>query len=383
MGSPPWPISTPMEPVEVVANVTPDSPSSPTSTLVVDYANDDVKVYTKVLSNSPSSPISTAAHGYSDEAEFKTITPPGPGSGINDAGLLNGVLQPQPISGIFALLVAIACTLFSLAILVASNDQPIDSWKIQPTVFLAIATALANAAVACAYARAVPVAWWYRAVRVASVRTLEYQWEASTYLSRAVLRGKEMSFVIVAAMLVPLIIIDGPLIQRASSTRSAVQAETYTMNITLSPEVPSGFSGIASSTYIAFSNEADAVNLEWSNQVPINLPSSPACKGRCVAKVKGPGVAMTNRTTTVYPVTKAMWWDSNATWGGQGEDESRNPLFRVSLRTHFKGEGQAGTYLVPAILGNASRILFKWHAATLRAMNCNVMPKRAYRAPSI
>ena len=48
------------------------------------------------------------------------------------------VLQLRPISGLTALIFVICSIFASLAILVASDGQPIESWQIQPTVYLAI-----------------------------------------------------------------------------------------------------------------------------------------------------------------------------------------------------------------------------------------------------
>lgn len=67
------------------------------------------------------------------------------------------LLHPRPIVGFAALCVAITCVFGSLAVLKVSNESPVDRWPIQPTVYLAIVTAISNSAIALAWMEAQPV----------------------------------------------------------------------------------------------------------------------------------------------------------------------------------------------------------------------------------
>ncbi|KAK4569725.1 hypothetical protein LTR86_002693 [Recurvomyces mirabilis] len=166
--------------------------------------------------------------------------------------LLSTLIRLQPIAGIIALCITIGSMFISLMILVISNGQTTSSWKIQPAVYLAIAAALANIALNFAYARAVPVAWWYRASQGTTIRALEEQWQSSSSVVRAASHARRKpSTIIAASICVPLMFIDGALLQRASSVRSAEHIELLTLNITLPPELPTGFSGvIADGTFV-------------------------------------------------------------------------------------------------------------------------------------
>ena len=62
--------------------------------------------------------------------------------------------------GLAAIVVAIACLFVSFSILVTSNGQTSASWSFQPTVYLAIATAISNTALNGALAQAAPISWW-------------------------------------------------------------------------------------------------------------------------------------------------------------------------------------------------------------------------------
>ncbi len=56
------------------------------------------------------------------------------------------IIQFRPISGLLALGLTAACMFASLGVLIASNNQPLDSWSVQPTVPLAILSAVGVAA---------------------------------------------------------------------------------------------------------------------------------------------------------------------------------------------------------------------------------------------
>ena len=110
-------------------------------------------------------------------------------------------------------------------------------------MYLAIASAVANSAIGFAYAQAAVIAWWYRASKGASISALEHQWEASFRLTHALLPGKGTSFAArIATILVTLMILDGPLLQKASSVILGTHTGTVSLDFALAPEVPTGFS---------------------------------------------------------------------------------------------------------------------------------------------
>lgn len=53
-------------------------------------------------------------------------------------------LQLRPLIGLCALVVALCCVFGALVVLVVSDGEPVDSWVLAPTVYLAIMTALGN-----------------------------------------------------------------------------------------------------------------------------------------------------------------------------------------------------------------------------------------------
>ncbi len=98
-----------------------------------------------------------------------------------------GFFQLRPLAGLGSLAITIACIVASLAILLVSDGAPVTSWQVQPTVYLAIVTAISNAALVYARERAVPVSWWYHASRGGTIKSLQRHYEVSQSLTRAVM----------------------------------------------------------------------------------------------------------------------------------------------------------------------------------------------------
>ena len=66
-------------------------------------------------------------------------------------------------------------TLASVVILVKSHRHPLDEWGdgISPSVYLAVASVIANALTAYALAKGLDIIFWRNALREHTVRTLE------------------------------------------------------------------------------------------------------------------------------------------------------------------------------------------------------------------
>jgi len=69
------------------------------------------------------------------------------------------IFKVQPLVGVLGLCLSIGCMFVALAVLLVSHGQPVSSWPVQPTVYLAIAAAIANVALGFARYHATPIAW--------------------------------------------------------------------------------------------------------------------------------------------------------------------------------------------------------------------------------
>lgn len=98
-----------------------------------------------------STPISTRSRGSTAPSRWQTIWQ------RPYATWRPTFFHPRALSGLAALCVTIGCIFASLLILVVSDGQAVTDWPIQPTVYLAIVTAVANGALALARLEAIPV----------------------------------------------------------------------------------------------------------------------------------------------------------------------------------------------------------------------------------
>ncbi|KAK5729773.1 hypothetical protein LTR17_011639 [Elasticomyces elasticus] len=298
---------------------------------------------------------------------------------------LRQLAQPRPITGLLALLIVFGCVFFTLAILIASNKRPVDKWIVQPTVYLAIATAVANSAISYAFTQAAVVAWFYRASKGTTILGLERSWEASYSVVHAISQGRNTSLVAIAAIFVAMMIVDGPLLQRASTVVVATQSNTMTLNFTLSPEVPKGLSGLWQYKNLMISNAAIQVGQDFTMKSPIALAVNPPCSGSCAAKLLGLGVIKTNCSTRSWPVTKSMYFDPNATWGSQGAQgdafywskggrDGINPFFYVSVDYHHRGKNGTAAYQSEGTVLRSANMDLRNSSGTYTETSCWLLP---------
>ena len=112
-------------------------------------------------------------------------------------------------------------------------------------------------------------------------------------------------------------IIDGAMLQRASSVVSKTLTDEVQLNFLLVPELPHGSSGKEAGNGISTTDEATRVFAEFMEDVPMVADAS-GCDDHatCNGKVMGPGVAVRHCNSTTWPITPHMLHSPNATsWG--------------------------------------------------------------------
>lgn len=133
--------------------------------------------------------------------------------------------------------------LAAVVVLYVSNNQPIYSWNVQPTVCLAIASAATNIFLHFALTEAVTVAWWKRALQQdTTIADMHRRWETGQSLWAALTSGRHFSLIALASILVALVPINGPLLQRASQIRNGHFEQDTHVYIHIAHEIPDGYS---------------------------------------------------------------------------------------------------------------------------------------------
>ena len=216
--------------------------------------------------------------------------------------------------GLLALAVTLATIPASFGILYASDRQPIESWKWQPAVYLAIFVAIADKALHFAAAQGAIIAWWYSATKGTTYAKVHQQWAMSYHISSALTAGKRMNAVALACIAAAVFVLNGPLIQRATSVERIVLDTPETLAFNIAPQVPANSTGSMAVQTASFfgkmnfayqfpytTSEFYPVVRDQYTQAPIS-DGITGCSGRCAATVPAPALVIAKRNTTSYPV---------------------------------------------------------------------------------
>src|SRR5450432_2425484 len=88
------------------------------------------------------------------------------------------------------------------------------------------------------------IAWWHKALKGGALHDLHRYWEFGTSVKNALLSGKHFNVAALEALASILILIENPLLQRASSVITQQGQENNTLSIPLSPDFwPPGHTG--------------------------------------------------------------------------------------------------------------------------------------------
>lgn len=205
-----------------------------------------------------------------------------------------GVWRRLPYKSLLALIGAAGCIGAWIAIVHVSSGARVSSWTVQPAVYLAIAVAIANILINYALSQGATIFWWRRAMRQEStLGDLHRDWKYSSFLG-ALKAGRQVSVMAVATLLVAVVPINGPLLQRASRPGVTVLNMNRTLTFDASPEVPFGFTSVLSGRARApsiLSKPFAAIVSAFSDRLDIAMPDT-GCKGNCTgAYLLGAGFA--------------------------------------------------------------------------------------------
>ena len=217
-------------------------------------------------------------------------------------------LRRLPVLGLLALLGTALCSGASVYILMRSNGQPVDTWRpLQPTVYLAIFSSVANIVHSFALGEGLVNAWWSKALKSTTLHNLHYTWHSGTSVKGALvnlLLGREV-LMAVACLLTTLSIARGPLFQRASSVQQATVPSNGTVELHVAQVLQSGYAGQISgrTTSPSFMTPAfTRVIQAYNNRDPMTaIDSGCPSNTTCVANVRGFGFGVQcNNTRLPY-----------------------------------------------------------------------------------
>ncbi|OBT66699.1 hypothetical protein VE03_03882 [Pseudogymnoascus sp. 23342-1-I1] len=134
-----------------------------------------------------------------------------------------GFWRRAPWKAVSSILAFVVCCAGLAAILVDSNGKEVNTWPrssmpVSVPVLLSLIVGFANLCLTIALSQAYEVAWWLNAMRGAELRRLQFDLDIQHNLSALFGPSRTVDkFAVVAAISLVVSIVDGPLIQRAST----------------------------------------------------------------------------------------------------------------------------------------------------------------------
>lgn len=211
--------------------------------------------------------------------------------------------QRTPWPTLVLIVLMMICKTALAVIIVVSDGQPVDSWRVSPAVLLALLSSLWSSSLAFVLTMSTTITWWRSASEGATLETLHCIWKRG--LSIWHLSALRSSAVVRRVVLVAWIVIisqvaHNSLLQR--STQTSLSQMSYVDNMTLDVQthIPDGWMGYIydNQTIVGSRNSLDSIQDWWLNTTITttslsaggNRSGSP-CDGTCRGRVKGMGIS--------------------------------------------------------------------------------------------
>jgi hypothetical protein len=145
-----------------------------------------------------------------------------------------GFLRNVPWLGLGALLLVLCSIIASTAILVISNGDAVSTWRIAPSVILALLTSLSTACFGLALASGINVTWWRRMLQGGNLDDIHYYWEQGSSLWAAATAGRRSSLLSISKLFIAVAAIaEGPLLQRATTIAAREVSRPFSLQAAL------------------------------------------------------------------------------------------------------------------------------------------------------
>ena len=145
-----------------------------------------------------------------------------------------GFLRNVPWVGVGSLLLVLSSTSASAILLVVSDGDAVSSWRVAPSVVLAILSAISTACLGFSLASGLNVSWWRNMLEGAPLDETHRYWDHGSSVWAAMTAGRRFSFLSIAKLLVTLAAIaEGPFIQQASTIATRKVSKTVSLQAAL------------------------------------------------------------------------------------------------------------------------------------------------------
>lgn len=153
-----------------------------------------------------------------------------------------GYLQNIPWLGVGSLMLVLSSTIASAILLVVSNGDAVSSWRVAPSVVLAILSAISTACLSFSLASGLNVSWWRKMLEGAPLDETHRYWDHGNSIWAAMTAGRRSSILSIAKLLVTLAAIaEGPLIQQASTISTRKISKPLPLQAAFAIDLPPGY----------------------------------------------------------------------------------------------------------------------------------------------
>lgn len=236
------------------------------------------------------------------------------------------------------------------------TDSSSETMGIQNSTFLSIMSTIANVLISVAFSEAANITWWLKALHGTDLRDLHYSWSFGQGIWNVLYSGKNFNKVALAALLASIVVIDGPLLQRASTIRTQVYTTTKTLLLPISPgPFVNGGTGLMTSLLDGAENLTGlytptflSVLQDYNSRKDLVIKNS-GCGGLCNTTVMAAGFD-TYCTTSFIPGD--LPYNINGSWYSQqisipqiqNASASDPVVFSVEIKQSELPQAQLGDY---------------------------------------
>ncbi|KAF1973647.1 hypothetical protein BU23DRAFT_128017 [Bimuria novae-zelandiae CBS 107.79] len=204
-----------------------------------------------------------------------------------------------PLLIISLLTILVACITAAVVILLTSHEDPVQAWKIRPSVWLSILAGVYAIALAGLFSTGVTVVWWRCIAHGTTLERLHFIHAGviPQDLVPAFVAGSHARRVAVVALLVfATKLAVGPLLQRATRPKTHEATRDVRLSISLATDIPEGWFGAQETFGGAGILASQATFFGWNLTNGNTTNSSCPPNGTCDTSVEAVGLNFTNST---------------------------------------------------------------------------------------
>ncbi|KAK4504248.1 hypothetical protein PRZ48_005164 [Zasmidium cellare] len=297
-----------------------------------------------------------------------------------------------PWLGLGSIVLAFGCAVTALTIGLVSNGQVLNAWvvgsyEVQPSVLLAITATVANALLAYAFAEGACLSWWTQVQSGTTLQNLHAGYEQASSIPGLFAHLPHFSRVAIASVAMLVLLIDAPLLQRASTIRTfeSTTPANLTFHVSSDP-LQMGATGLIADHSDKFAPglytpDFAQVVQQYNSRQDINITNS-TCNGKCSTEIVAPGwdVSCTNgtmpfRLMDFYEMTNyQVLYEKNQTSNYTGPADTQT-MFETNITMSWDYWNISNDYSISGLYSMNLYNIYKATAGgngTMRWTNCTL-----------